>query len=139
MKKAVKSIALLALISMFLVLLAGCGGNKLVATKETEDDYMGKCKEIITITFKNDKATNVEMTAEFDKKETATQMYSLFNLGMSMSEGKAPEGMSVKQDGKKVIVTMDAATYAEQNGKKDEDMTKEAFKKALEDDGYTVK
>ena len=139
MKKAVKSVALLAVITMLLVLLAGCGGNKLVATKTTEDDFMGKYTETVTITFKDDKATNVEMAMEFDKEETAASMYSLYNFGMSMSEEDAPEGMSVKQDGKKLVITMDASLYAEEEGTNSEDMTREALKKALEEDGYTVK
>ena len=124
---------------VLLISLAGCGGDKLVATKETEDDIMGKYKEEVIITFKNDKVDTVEMSMEFDKEETAQGMYALYNLGMSMSEESAPEGMSVKQEGKKLVITMDAETYASQEGETDEEMTKDAIKAALEEEGYTVK
>lgn len=45
MKKVAKSVALLLVMGMILVLLAGCGSDKLVATKTTEDDMVGSYKE----------------------------------------------------------------------------------------------
>lgn len=138
MKKVAKSVALLLVMGMILVLLAGCGSNKLVATKTTEDDMVGSYKEEVVMTFEKDKVTNIEMSMEFDKEETATAMYSMFNMGLSMSEEKI-EGMEAKQDGKKFIMTMDAKAYAESEGVSDEEMTKDAMKAALEADGYTVK
>ena len=61
------------------------------------------------------------------------------NIGASVSELSIPDGIEIKQDGKKVIMTMDAKTYAEQQGASDEEMTKEALRKVLEEEGYTVK
>lgn len=139
MKKAAKSAALLLVMGMVLVLLTGCGSNKLVATKTTEDDQIGTYKEEVVMTFENDKVTNIEMSMEFDKEETAAAMYSVFNMGLSMSEDESTQGMEAKQDGKKLIITMDAKAYAESEGISDEDMTKDAMKAALEEDGYTVK
>lgn len=139
MKKTLKSMALILVMGLFLVSLAGCGSDKLVATKTTEDDTMGTYKEEITMTFKDDKVTNIEMSMEFDKEETAEGMYAIFNMGASMSEESMPEGMEVKQDGKKLIITMDAKAYAASEGVSDEEMTKDALKAALEEDGYTVK
>lgn len=138
MKKVAKSVALILVMGMVLVLLAGCGSNKLVATKTTEDEMMGNYKEEVVMTFKKDKVTNIEMSMEFDKEETAAAMYSMFNMGLSMS-GENMEGMEAKQDGKKFIITMDAKAYAESEGVSDEEMTKDAMKAALEADGYTVK
>lgn len=138
MKKVAKSVALLLVMGMILVLLAGCGSDKLVATKTTEDDMVGSYKEEVVMTFEKDKVTNIEMSMEFDKEETAAEMYSMFNMGLSMS-GEDMEGMEAKQDGKKFIMTMDAKAYAESEGVSDEEMTKDAMKAALEADGYTVK
>lgn len=139
MKKTLKSLGILLILGMMLVLLTGCGSNKLVATKTTEDDMMGNYKEEIVMTFKNDKVETIEMSMEFDDEETAQGMYALYNMGLSMSEDESTQGMEVKQDGKKLVITMDAKAYAESEGASDEEMTKDAMKKALEEDGYTVK
>ena len=140
MKKALKSVSLLLIIGMVLVLLTGCGGDKLIATKTTEDDSMGlgKYEEKIEVKFKDDKVSEVTMTAEFEKEEAAKSMAALFNLGSSMAEEEM-EGFKVEQKGKKVIMKVDAKTFAKQEDLSDEDMTKEAIKKSLEEDGYTVK
>ncbi len=139
MKKTLKSLALVLAMGVLVVSLAGCGSDKLVATKTTEDDLMGSYKEEIVMTFEDDKVTTIEMSMEFDDEETAEGMYSLFNMGMSMSEEEVPAGMEVKQDGKKLVIIMDAAAYADSEGVSDEEMTKEALKASLEEDGYTVK
>lgn len=139
MKKTLKSLGILLIMGMMLVLLTGCGSDKLVATKTTEDDMMGNYKEEVVMTFKNDKVETIEMSMEFDDEETAQGMYALYNMGLSMSEDESTQGMEVKQDGKKLVITMDAKAYAESEGASDEDMTKDALKAALEEDGYTVK
>lgn len=139
MKKALKGLGILLIMGMMLFLLTGCGSDKLVATKTTEDDMMGNYKEEIVMTFKDDKVETMEMSMEFDDEETAQGMYGLYNMGLSMSEESDTEGMEVKQDGKKLVIKMDAKAYAESEGASDEEMTKEALKKALEEDGYTVK
>lgn len=140
MKKTIKSIALLLIMGVMLFLLVGCGGDKLVATKTTEDDVMGlgKYEEKIEVTFKDDKVNEVKMTYEFEKEESAKNMAALFNLGASMS-GEEMEGLKVEQKGKKLIMNMDAKTFAQQEGATDEEMTKEAIKASLEEEGYTVK
>ena len=139
MKKTLKALALALVMGILVISLTGCGSNKLVATKTTEDPMMGNYKEQITMTFKNDKVETIEMSMEFDNEETAQGMYGIFSLGMSMDEEGQLDGMDVKQDGKKLVITMDAKAYAESEGASDEEMTKEALKKALEEDGYTVK
>ncbi len=139
MKKVAKSVALLLVMGMVLVLLTGCGSNKLVATKTTEDARMGNYKEEVVMTFEKDKVTNIEMSMEFDKEETAAAMYSIFNMGLSMSNDDSMQGIEAKQEGKKFIMIMDAKAYAKSEGVSDEEMTKEAMKAALEADGYTVK
>lgn len=139
MKKTLKGLVLAILMGIMVISLTGCGGNKIVATKTTEDDMMGKYEEEITITFKDDKVETVKMVMEFEKEETAQGMYGILNMGMSMSEGTEIEGLKVEQDGKKIIMTMDATAFAESSGASDEEMTKDAIKKSLEEDGYKVK
>ena len=70
MKKTLKALVLAVIIGLILISLTGCGGNKLVATKTTEDETMGSFKEKIVIKFKNDKVETMEMTMEYDKEET---------------------------------------------------------------------
>lgn len=139
MKKTLKAAILAVVMGLIIISLTACGSNKLIATKTTEDETMGNYKEEITMTFKDDKVETIEMSMEFDDEETAEAMYSLYSFGMSMSEEEAPEGMQVKREGKKFIMTMDATAYAEFEGVSDEEMTKEALKAELEADGYTVK
>lgn len=139
MKKTIKGLVLALLMGLIVISLTGCGQDKLVATKTTEDGMMGNYEEEVTVTFKKDKVETVKMAMEFENEETAQGMYGLLNMGMSMSEEGDLEGLKIEQDGKKIIMTMDAATFAESEGASDEDMTKEAIKKSLEEEGYTVK
>ena len=139
MKKIVKNVNLLLIMGVVLFLLAGCGANKLVATKTTEDEHMGTYKEQITVTFKNNKASSLEMVMEFDKEETAESMYNLYNLGMSMSENESTSGMNVKKDGKKLIITADAKAFLSSENASDENLTKDAIKASFEEQGYKVK
>ena len=137
MRKVLKNIVLLLIVGMLLILLTGCGENKLVATKTIQDDFMGlgKYEEKIEVEFKNDKVTEIEMTYEFEKAELAETMTSKLNLGAPTEI----EGIKLKQKGNKVIITMSAEVYAEQEGVSEEEMTKEAMKASLEEGGYTVK
>ena len=135
----IKSVALLLIMAIALVLLTGCGGNKLVATKTTEDGTIGKYKEEMTVTFKDDKVNEIEMSMEFDDEEKAKAMYSLYNVGASMSDDESLKGMKVEQKGKKLVIKMDAKAYAESAGVSEDAMTKDALKSALEAQGYEVK
>lgn len=139
MKKVTKSAALLLIMGIALVLLTGCGGNKLVATKTTDDATIGKYKEEMVVTFKNDKVNEIEMSMEFDDEEKAKAMYSLYNVGVSMSDDESLKGMKVEQKGKKLVIKMDAKAYAESAGTSEDSMTKDALKKSLEEQGYEVK
>ena len=141
MKKTLKALALALVMGLIIISLTGCGGNKLVATKKVEDEMMGNYKEEIVMTFKDDKVETIEMSMEFDDEKTAENMAGVFGFMMSMpqEEGESLAGMNVKQDGKKLVITMDAKTYAQSEGASEEEMTKEALKAALEEEGYTVK
>lgn len=132
MKKSIKVALVLAVLALALVLLAGCGSKKLVATKTTEESGM-KIEEKMEITFnKDDKVEKVVETMTFEDEDTAKMMVEMFAGSEEM------EGFEVKQDGKSMIMTMDAKTFAEMEGEEDS-MTREQIKKELEEDGYTVK
>ncbi len=147
MKKTLRNFAIVIAMAMLVVLLTGCGGDKLVATKRTEDEYMGNYDEKLEITFKDDKASEINMTYTFDDEEQATTMYGYFSLVTSMfvsedsEEANPLEGMEVKQDGKKLTIKMDATAYVETLGEDEDtaDLSKDAIKASLEEEGYTVK
>jgi len=134
MKKTLKVLLLVAFMAVVLFTLTGCG-NKLVATRETEEMGM-KWEEKVEIKFKGDKVDSVKMTYTFDDKETAESMKSLLSLGLSMSEEDM--GMEVKQSGKKVIMELDAEAYADMEGA-DLEVSKDELREELEEEGYKVK
>lgn len=135
MKKTLKSLLVAVFMLVILLALTGCG-NKLVATRETEE--MGqKMEEKIEVSFKKDKVNKVKMTYTFDDKDTAEAMAGILKMGMSMSDEDMK--IDIKQSGKKVTMTVDAKAYAEMAGEDEADMTKEELKEMLEDEGYKVK
>ena len=137
MKRTAKSVLLVMLLAVVLFALTGCMGNKLVATKTTEDSFFGKYEETVEIKFKKDKADTITMTMEFEEEEKAKSVAALFDL----ADSEELEGMEVEQKGKKVIMTMDAKAFSEQQGIDDNDdsLSKDSLKKSLEEDGYKVK
>ncbi|MBR2786780.1 MAG: hypothetical protein IKD76_04735 [Clostridia bacterium] len=136
MKKTIKTSVLFIFMAIMLVALTGCGGNKLVATKSTsaDDSLAGACEEKIEITFKNDKADKIVWTMEFEDENNASTIVGLYKLASSELSG-----MDIKQDGKKVVLTMDAKAFAETSDIKEDELSKDSIKKSLEDAGYTVK
>ncbi|MCR5146235.1 MAG: hypothetical protein K6B70_02675 [Clostridia bacterium] len=136
MKKLVKGSLLLMVVAMMLMALTGCGKNKLVATKSNSADnsLLGAYDEKIEVTFKNDKADKIVWTLEFKDESKAKSAAGLYNMASSEIEG-----LEVKQDGKKVILNMSVKAFANTADMKDEDLSRDAFKKALEEQGYTVK
>jgi hypothetical protein len=139
MKKTLKVLLVSIIMGILIISLTGCGSDKIVATKLVEDETMGKYEEEVVVTFKKDKVEAIEMNMIFEDEETAQGMYGLFTLGMSMSEEGELDGIDVKQEGKKLTMKMDASAYAETEGVSDEEMTKEALKATLEEEGYKVK
>ena len=134
MKKTLKSLLLVSFMLVILLALTGCG-DKLVATRETEEMGM-KIEEEIEVSFKDDKVNKVKMTYTFDSKEQAEAMKSLFSLGMSMN-GETTN-LDIKQKGKKLTIEADAEAYAELAGE-DVDISKDELREQLEEEGYTVK
>ena len=136
MKKTLKISALLMVVAIMLLALTGCGKNKIVATKSTsgENSMFGAYDEKIEVTFKKDKVDKIVWTMEFKDEETAESMSGLYQ--MASSELK---DLEIKQDGKKVVLTMGAESFASQSDLKDEDLSRDKIIKELEEQGYTVK
>ncbi len=140
MKKTVKSILAIALMAVMVLSLAGCGkkedkkdsGDKLVATKDIAEgeSAMGEKKEIVEVTFKDGKADKVTMKMEFEDSSKPSQYAGLLS---SMAE----EGMTVTAEGNFLVMSMDAAAYAAQEGATEE-LTRASLEKALVEEGYTV-
>lgn len=135
MKKTLKTLLVAAFMLVILLALTGCG-NKLVATRETEEMGM-KMEEKIEVSFKKDKVNKVKMTYTFDDKDTAEAMAGILKMGMSMADEDMK--IDVKQSGKKVTMTVDAKAYAEMAGEDEVDMNKDELKEMLEEQGYKVK
>lgn len=143
MKKTVKIAILVSIMAAMVVLLTGCGGDKLVATK-TEDGLEQK----VEVTFKNDKASEIVMTMETNSEEEAEEAADMYKGIMAMASGMAEEGgeevdlgMEVEAKGKKLIIKMNAEAFMEQYGEdvSDEELTREALEKSLEESGFTIK
>lgn len=132
MKNIRKSIILVAMLSAILLALTGCGSKKLVATKST-DQYGVKYEETIEVSFKNDKANEIVWTLDFDDESFAETYSSLYESVAS------EDGFKIERDGKKVVMTLDSEAFAKLQDGSDSDDSRDAVKKSLEDEGYTVK
>lgn len=145
MKKTLKVSLLIACLLVVLLALTGCGGNKLVATKEVEaTEETAKHTEEIEVSFKNDKIDNVKMTFIFENADTAKKYVDDYNAMFEMLKKLDEESKinipKLTQKGKKAIMELDAKTFAEMAGNEEEvNMTKEELRKSLEEDGYKVK
>lgn len=135
MKKTLKGVFLFVVMAVMLLAMTGCGeNNKLVATKEGEESGFGKYKETIEVTFKDKKADQITMTRELEDQDKADSI----SKALEYLGADAFNGMDVKVDGKKVIMTLNAKDFLGDDVK-DEDLSRDSIKKELEDDGYKVK
>lgn len=105
----------------------------ITAKKPTEDSTLGKYTEIIKIGFKDNKIVSVKLGMEFDDEKTASSLITALKLS-----GEQIDGFDFTQEGKQIVVHMDAETFKNQEGLSDSDLSKDALKKALEKEGYTV-
>lgn len=127
MKKLLKGAIIVALMLVMVVALTGCG-NKLVATKTSNENGV-EMTEKHEIKFKGDKLDTIKMTYEFSDEASASMMGGFMKLAFPETE----------IDGKKVVMNLSAEDYASEMMGSEEELTKDAIKSMLEEEGYTVK
>lgn len=147
MKKLSKYFIVTALLTMMVFVFAGCSEKKeennkstieekIVATKTiTSNDVIGEYETRFEFTFENGKLTKVINTSELKNENQA----EVFMAAVNASESKSIEGIEFEQDGKKVIMKMDADTFSSMVNINSETVTKDAIKKDMERKGYTIK
>lgn len=136
MKRILKQIVLVSIMLCLVMILTGCG-NKLVATKDMEENGI-KYKLEYVAKFKNNKVETIKITSEYEDEENAEEMYSVFNLMNAFAESEEDK-MDVVLEGKKVIMNLNAIQFAELEGDTEVDLSKEGLKKSLEEQGFKVK
>lgn len=139
MRKTLKFLLVAVLLLSALLLLTGCG-NKIVATKETEDDELGTIQEKLEYKFKDDKVESIKMTYTFEDKETAEDAKKEFDQAMALVSAfsETEIDFEVEQKGKKIVMELDTKTFEVMEGKI-ETVDKEELKEQLEEQGYKVK
>lgn len=147
MKKLSKYFIVTALLTMMVFVFAGCSEKKeennkstieekIVATKTiTSNDVIGEYETRFEFTFENEKLTKVINTSELKNENQA----EVFMAAVNASKSKSIEGIEFEQDGKKVIMKMDADTFSSMVNINSETVTKDAIKKDMERKGYTIK
>ena len=128
MKKVVKILILLSIITLAIVILTGCG-NKLVATRSSDG-----VDEKIEIKFKGDTISEVKMTYVFSDSEDAEFMYKLYSGAYT----EKTDGFDTQKKGNKVIIKMSKEIFASAQGE-NPDASKEEIRKTFEAAGYEVK
>ena len=146
MNKTLKVLLYVALVISMLLVLVGCG-NKLVATREEEEEIDGKTvkvEEKMEIFFKKDKVNKIKATMTFNDKDVAKkyldQYNSLKELAKSMGadEEELARMPELKQNGKSLSMELKGDDVKDIAGF-DTEKSKEDIKKALEEEGYKVK
>lgn len=141
MNKTLKVILVILLMLVALFILTGCG-NKLVATKTSEEEGLDgekmKIEEKIEVSFKGNKVNTVKKTYTFEKEEDVESMKAMYELMKAF--GGEDLKIDVEQTGKKLVIDLDSKAYAEIVANSNEaEMTKKEIKRSLEEDGYKVK
>ncbi len=137
MKKFLKGLVLVGLMLVMLFALTGCG-NKLVATKEEEEDGM-KYKERTEFTFKKDEVTKIKITYKMENADDAKKMESTMHAAFAMMDSFSDEDVDyeITRKGKKVTMKVEGeATKLISESLGD---NKEEIKESLEEQDYKVK
>lgn len=126
-----KKCALVIFTALLVVLVTGCGGNKVKCSASVKEGGVSLNAEVVADLDKDNKVSNVAITYAFNDKSTADSYCSL----LKMLEDK-DKGITVKCDGKKIIINGAASMESEDNAiglKKDE------FIKRMEKESYKCK
>ncbi len=144
MKKLSKYFIVTAVLTMMIFVFAGCSEKKEENNKATIEEKIVATKTItrfgeyetrFEFTFENEKLTKVINISELKNENQA----EVFMAAMNASKSKSIEGIEFEQDGKKVIMKMDADTFSSRFNINSESLTKDAIKKDMEKKGYTIK
>ena len=148
MKKTVKSIFMVLMMTILVFSLAGCGKNDskeqnekadtLVATKEAKDTTFGNYKETVELTFDNGKANKATIKMDFDEEENAKSAEEMLKYMASLTEK-----ISVERAEKRVVVTMEPQEFLgldeeDSEESKENAISKESLQKELEEQGYEI-
>ena len=144
MKKIIKYFIVTVLLTMMVFVFAGCSEKKvennkstneekLVAIKTIQSDIVGEYESRFEFVFENEKLIKVTNISELKTENEA----EVFMAAVNASKNETIKGIEYEQDGNKVIMKMDADTYASMSNTKT--LTKDAIKKDMEKRGYTVK
>ncbi len=144
MKKISKYFIVTVLLTMMVFVFAGCSEKKvennkstneekLVAIKTIQSDIVGEYESRFEFVFENEKLIKVTNISELKTENEA----EVFMAAVNASKNETIKGIEYEQDGNKVIMKMDADTYASMSNTKT--LTKDAIKKDMEKRGYTVK
>lgn len=130
----------MSLVALMLVCLTGCGSSSLKCTMSDEDN-----KSTVKATLNGDKITKVvmEQTETLDSEEEAKTTAALYS-GISSLGSEDGYTISVKAKGKDVIMTatIDITKMSSEEIEDEfdsEELTKDAFVKAMEEEGFTCK
>lgn len=128
MNKTIKIIIAVVMMLATLLALTACGGNKIVATRETNEGLGFSAKEKLEITFKGDEVKKAVETMEFKNKDEAEAFAALIKVANE-------DGIKVKKSGKKVTITFTKEAFKDSFS----GASKDEIKASLEQQGYKVK
>lgn len=139
MNKLFKGIIIITTLLVMILTLAGCG-NKLVATKTTEetntDGEVMKYDEKMQIYFKNNTVSSVKTEYEFQSEDDANTIKAGFEL---IKAFVSDFNIEINQKGKKLTIELDKEAFETLQDLDESSLTKEAIKTELEKNGYKVK
>jgi len=114
-KKTIKIVGAAVVLMAMLLVLVGCGSDRVVATRDGEG-----YTERMEIVLENGRIGRVTTTYEFEDDEEADMQYEIMNLMF-------PEDGIVSRDGNAITMVMD------------ERITRDELIEELEDQGFTVR
>lgn len=135
MKKIFKHLILITILICTIILLTGCG-NRLIATKETEDNGM-KVKIEYDMKFKKDIVDTIKMTSTYENEEDAETIYKSYEFINSFAENEE-EKINVQKEENKIIITLTSKQFQELE-EEEIGLTKDEIKKSLEKEGFQIK
>ncbi len=146
MKKTAKSLLIVMILAMVLAALTGCvdsekksnkdkksDSNTLVATKTENDSTLGTYKETVEISFENDKAKKVVITMDFEDEKDAESAEAMLKYVAQISDE-----ITFERNGKSIVANMSTEAFIGMEDVEDEELSRDALKKDLEESGYTI-